>query len=59
MSGVAFFVLGNLFGSALGDNFAPALPTLWAEVNDPIGTFNDFEIVLNDDESIPSVTQFS
>ncbi len=48
MAGVAFRVGGDLFGGAHGDDLAAAAAALGAHVDDPVGGFDDVEVVLND-----------
>ena len=50
MAGVGARVGGDLFGSPGGYDLAAAAAALWAHVDDPVGGFDDVEIVLDDDE---------
>src|SRR5882757_6500711 len=50
VAGVAGWVGGDLFGGAGGDDLAAAATALGAHVDDPVGGFDDVEIVLDDEE---------
>ena len=39
------------------DNFAAFVSRLWSQIDDPVGTFNHFEIVLDHDDRMPGVDQ--
>jgi hypothetical protein len=41
-----------MFGRALGDDAAAALAPFRAEVNDPIGLFDDVEVMLDDEDGV-------
>src|SRR3989344_6965184 len=47
----------NLFGRAFGDDSAAPLPSFGAEVDDPVGGFDDVEVVLDDDDGIAAVDE--
>jgi hypothetical protein len=39
---------GNSFGGARGDEFSAFRPCFWAEIENPVGIFDDIEMVLDD-----------
>src|SRR3989344_764509 len=47
LTGVRFFVRGDFFGSAFGNNFATSAAALGAHVYNMVGVFEDVHIVLN------------
>src|SRR5215469_8855560 len=51
------FVRQNIFRGAGSDDLAAFFAALRSEINDPVGTFNDFEIVLNHQDRIAGVHQ--
>jgi len=48
LAGVGLFGAGDLFGRALRDDAAAAFAAFRAEIDDPVGLFDDVEIVLDD-----------
>ena len=48
----------DLLGRARGDDLAAAVAPLGAEVDDPVGSLDDFEIVLDHHHRIALVDQF-
>ncbi len=50
--------LGDLFRSSFGDNLASGLAAFRTEIDNPVGRFDDIEIVLNDDERIAGIHKF-
>jgi hypothetical protein len=48
---------GNLLRRALGDDLAAAVSALRAEVDDPVGGFDDIEIVFDDHHGIAVIAQ--
>jgi hypothetical protein len=50
VAGVAGWVGGDLFGGAGGDDLTAAAAAFGAHVDDPVGRFDDVEIVLDDEE---------
>src|ERR1700704_3462390 len=66
LTGVGLFGAGDELGRALGDDAAAAFAAFGAEVDDPIGLFDDVEGVLEDehgvaeiDEALEDVEEFS
>src|SRR5580700_1511718 len=66
LAGVGFFGAGDLFGRALGDDAAAAFAAFGAEVDDPVGLFDDVEVMLDDqdgvaesDEALEDVEKFA
>src|SRR5580658_5587444 len=66
LAGVGFFGAGDLFGRALRDDAAAAFATLGTEVDEPVGLFDDVEMVLDDehgvaerDEALEDVEKFA
>lgn len=54
---VAFLGFGYVFGGACGNNSAAAVAAFGAEVDDPVGRLDDFEVVLDDDDGVTRVGQ--
>src|SRR6202035_2860395 len=52
-------VARDLLGRSRSDYAATLLPAFRAEVNDPVGGFDDVEIVLDDQDRRPAVDQFA
>ena len=52
LAGVGPLDGGNLLWSALGDNGSAAISSLGPHVDDPIGGFDDIQIVLNDEDRV-------
>ena len=57
MTSVAGFALGDLLGSALGDNFTAATSAFGTHIDDIVGHLDDIEIMLDDDDRIATVDQ--
>src|SRR6266481_7532372 len=55
LASVGFFGAGDEFGRALGDDAAAALAAFRAEVNDPVGLFDDVEMVLDDEHGVAEI----
>ena len=51
--GVGFGAFSHLFGCALCHDGSALSATFGSEVDDVVGTFNDVEVVLNDNHSVP------
>src|SRR6478735_12755618 len=49
LPGVAPLHLDHILGRALGDDLAAAVAAFGAEVDQPVGGLDDFEVVLDDD----------
>src|SRR5580658_2558494 len=65
LSSVGFFHARHLFGRALGNYAAAFFAAFGAEINDPVGLFNDVEIMLDDqyrvaerDKAVENVEKF-
>src|SRR5579862_434652 len=52
LAGVGLFVAGDEFGRTLGHDAAAAFAPFGAEVDDPIGLFDDIEVVLDDEDGV-------
>ena len=52
-------VLAQVLGRALRHQLAAALPALGAEVDDPVGTADHVQVVLDDDQRMPGVEQLA
>ena len=52
------FYLGDVFGRSGCYDFAAAVATFRADINNPVGGFDNFEIVLDDSYRIACVDQF-
>src|SRR5579859_660859 len=66
LASIGFFGAGDEFGRALGDDAAAAFAALRAEVDDPVGLFDDVEVMLDDqdgvaegDEALKDVEEFA
>lgn len=51
LAGVGFFDAGDLLGGALGDDLAALVSGFRSEVDDPVGGFDNVEIVFDDDDA--------
>ena len=49
---------GDLFGRALGDELAAVFAGFGAEVEDPVGGFDDVEVVLDDEQGVAGIDEF-
>src|SRR5580692_6893185 len=65
LSSVGFFHARHLFRRALRDDAAAVFAAFWTEINDPVGLFDDVEIMLDDqdgvaerDEAVEDVEKF-
>src|SRR6266404_4135360 len=54
---VALRAGSDLFGGSLGDKLAALVTGLGAEVNDPVGGFDDVEVVLDDQHGVTRVDE--
>src|ERR1700692_1538686 len=52
LSGVGFFHARDLFGRALRHDAAALVAAFGAEINDPVGLFDDVKIMLDDQDGI-------
>ena len=50
-------LLGNEFRGARGENLAALFAALGTEIDDPIGGFDDVEVVLDDDDGIALIAE--
>src|SRR5690349_21999274 len=57
LSGPGFFGAGDEFGRTLGDDAAAAFAAFRAEINDPVGLFNDVEVMLDDEYGVAKVNE--
>src|SRR4030042_504923 len=57
LTGVGVGQLLHLLRGALGDHAATFVAALWSQVYDPVGTLDYVQVVLDDDDRIPSVHQ--
>ncbi len=56
LTGIRAFDLHNLFRCAfLGDQFAAAVTSFGAEINDPIGDLDDIEVVFDDQHRVAGI----
>src|SRR5271154_4578958 len=49
---VGFFCAGNEFGRTLGDDAASPFAAFGAKVDDPVGLFDDVEMMLDDEDGV-------
>ena len=59
VAGVGVEAGGDLFGCAFGDDVATGFPALGSKVDNPVGGFNDVEIVFDDDERAAAVDELA
>src|SRR5260370_9137078 len=57
LAGVGLFGAGDELGRALGDNAAAAFTAFGAEVDDPVGLFDDVEVVLDDEHRVAEIDE--
>src|SRR6266849_6177264 len=57
LAGVGFFGAGDEFGGALGDDAAAAFAAFGAEVDDPVGLFDDVQVVLDDEDGVAEIDE--
>ena len=55
LAGVAVGFGGDVLGGAFGDEFAAGVAAFGSEVNDPVGGFDDVEVVFDDDDGVAGV----
>src|SRR4029077_544806 len=55
--GVGALCIRDLLRCPSGYDFAALVSRLWSEIDDPVGTFNHFEIVLDHDRRMASVDE--
>src|SRR5208283_4746488 len=54
---IRFFTARNVFGSSLCHDAAATLTTFRSEIDNPVGLFDDIEIVLDDQDRIAEIDQ--
>ncbi len=59
VSGVGARVGGNLFGCPGGNDLTAAAAAFGAHVDDPVGGFDDVEVVLDDEEGTATFDEFA
>lgn len=52
-------VLGEVFGGAGGDDLAAILAAFGAHVDNPVGGFDDVEVVLDDDHGVAAIDELA
>ena len=57
LPGVAHLARGDVFRGAGGDDVAAGVATFGAEIDDPVGRFDHFEIVLDDQHRVTGLDQ--
>src|SRR3989440_5306007 len=57
LAGVGLFGASDEFGRALGDNAAAAFAAFGPEVDDPVGLFDDVEMVLDDEHGVAEINE--
>ena len=55
---VGVLSLAIVFGRALGDELAAVFAGFGAEVEDPVGGFDDFEVVFDDEQGVAGIDEF-
>ena len=48
---------GDVLGGALGDELAAVFSRFWAEVENPVGGFDDVEVVFDDEEGMAGIDE--
>jgi len=51
-------LFGDVFGRALGDELAAVFAGFGAEIEDPVGGFDDFKVVLDDEKGVAGIDEF-
>ena len=54
---MAFGACGDFFGRALGNNLAALVAGIGAEIDDPVGRFNDVEVVFDDEDGMAGIDE--
>ena len=57
LSRQAVLALCHLFGSAGNDQLAATVSTVGAEVDDPVGTLDDFQVMLDDEDGMAALDE--
>ena len=52
LAGIGFFYAGDQFGRTLCDDAAAAFAAFGTEVDDPVGLFDDVEMMLDDEHGV-------
>ena len=55
MAGVACGVGGDVFGGSGGYDLASSAAAFGAHVDDPVGGFDDVQVVLDDEQGVPGL----
>lgn len=58
MAGVALFDLADVLGGALGEDFSAFVASFGTDINQVIGSFDDIEIVFDDDDGVALIDEF-
>ena len=56
--GVAFRFLGNLLGGTYGEYLSTVSTAFGTHIDDPVGKFDDIEVVLDDDNRVAAIHEF-
>src|SRR5216684_1185922 len=57
LAGIGFFCASDELGGALRDDAAAAFATFGAQVDDPVGLFDDVEMVLDDEHRVAEINK--
>src|SRR6266852_6637525 len=57
LAGIGFFCASDELGGALRDDAAAAFATFGAQVDDPVGLFDDVEMVLDDEHGVAEINK--
>ena len=57
VAGVAAFFAGYFLGGSHGHDFAAGVAAFGAHIDEPVGGFDDFQVMFNDDDGVALVDQ--
>lgn len=57
LAGVGFLYSSNLLGSSLGDDASAFFATFRAEIDDPVGLFDDVKMMFDDQDGVAERNQ--
>jgi hypothetical protein len=57
VAGIGLLVLGYLFRRSFGDYAPTSFTAFGSEVDDPVGTLDDFQVMLDHDNGVPGINK--